>query len=325
MTAPSAADLRDALLQPAPPAPVAEELVQEDSEEPAAFELPPWQPTVRQRVREAWQSRHLLTGLMRSAVPTYSGRVLGRGWHLLRPLWQIFGMSLIFGGIFHATAPNGIPYLLYVVFSYQAFTLFRITCMYETIGSKLIKVMKNLRVPMLLLPFAILGRVFARLAVYWAVAIIVLLYYVIVKHHLYLQVGPKLLVGIAGIVLALAFGLAIGLITGTLYGRMRDMKYFMRYLLGIWLFLTPVYYSSHQLPGWADFVSQFNPVTGIVNMVQYGFLDAGGLKFFGVAWSLGSLLVIGTFGLWFFNRYATRWLSLYRVSEGDDDDEEDMI
>jgi lipopolysaccharide transport system permease protein len=320
MTAPTAADLRDALLQPAPPPTVDEELEHEDEEELAAFVLPIWQPTLRERLREAWNSRHLLPGLWRSAIPTHQGKVLGRAWHLLRPLWSIFGMALIFGGIFHAKAPNGIPYILFVVFSYQAFTLFRITVMYETVGSKLLKVVRNLRVPLLLLPIAILGRVFVRLAVYWAVAVIVLLYYVIVKGHLYLQLNAKLLVGIAGIVLALAFGVAVGLITGVTYGRARDVKYFMRYLMGVWLFVTPVYYSASALPGWAQTVAQFNPMTGVVNMVQYGFLDAGSLRTFGVAWALGALAVTGTFGLWYFNKFATRWIGVYRRDEDDDED-----
>jgi lipopolysaccharide transport system permease protein len=324
MTVSPAADLRDELLKDEPVAPLDEEQ-EEEEDDLSEIELPLWEPTLRERIREAWKSRHLLSGMARSAVPTHQGKILGRAWHVLRPLWQIFGMALIFGGIFHAKAPNGIPYLLFVVFSYQAFQLFRITVMYETVGGKLVKVVRNLRVPLLLLPVAILGRVFIRLTIYWAVAIIVLLYYVIAKGHLYLELNARLLVGFAGILLALGFGLSIGLITGVLYPRARDMKYFVRYLMSIWVFVTPVYYSVHALPGWAQTVAQFNPLTGIVGMVQYGFLGAGGLRLFGVAWALGMLVLTGAFGLWFFNKFATRWLGVYRPAEDEDDDTEDVV
>ena len=85
-------------------------LVDEDVEQaPVPVALPLWQPTLRKRIAEAWQSRHLLRGMMLSSVQTFQGRIMGRFWFLLRPLWQVFGMALIFGGIFHAKAPNGIP------------------------------------------------------------------------------------------------------------------------------------------------------------------------------------------------------------------------
>ena len=215
-------------------------LVDEDVEQaPVPVALPLWQPTLRKRIAEAWHSRHLLRGMMLSSVQTFQGRIMGRFWFLLRPLWQVFGMALIFGGIFHAKAPNGIPYLLYVVFSFQAFTLFRITIMYETVSPKQIKVARNLRIPLLLVPLAILGRVFARLSVYWLIAACILLYYWIAKGHLYLQLNARLLVGVAGVALCLIFGIAIGLFTMVLYARARDVKYLLRFFLPVWLFLTP--------------------------------------------------------------------------------------
>jgi lipopolysaccharide transport system permease protein len=290
-----------------------------------AVQLPLWEPTLRHRIAEAWHSRHLLPGMARSSVPTYQGRILGRSWHVLRPLWQVFGMALIFGGIFHAQAPNGIPYLLFVVFSYQAFQLFRITIMYETVCSKQIRVTRNLRVPLLLLPFATLGRVFVRLSVYWAIAAGVLLYYWIAKGHLYLQLNQRLLVGLAGVALCLIFGVAIGLFTSVLYPRAKDVKYLVRFFLPVWMFLTPVYYSTHALPGWAQTVAQFNPLTGVIGMVQWGFLDAGTLRPLGVLWSLVAIVLTMSFGLWFFNKLATRYLGVWRGPADEEDDEDELI
>jgi lipopolysaccharide transport system permease protein len=322
MTAPTAAELREVQTAPAPAPEVVDEELEQEEEEQLAVELPLWEPTVRVRIREAWGSRHLLPGMARSAVPTHQGKILGRAWHVLRPLWQIFGMALIFGGIFHAKAPNAIPYVLFVIFSFQAFHLFQITVMYETVAIKQIKVVRNLRVPLLLLPFATLGRVFVRMTVYWVIAALALLYYVIAKGHFYLQLNERMLVGIAGVVLALAFGVALGLITSVLFARAKDMRYFVRYSMQIWMFLTPVYYSVHALPGWAQTVSEFNPMTGIVGMVQYGFLDAGGLRMFAIVWSLGTIAVTAVVGLWFFNKFATRWLGVYRPAEDEDEDAE---
>jgi lipopolysaccharide transport system permease protein len=263
--------------------------------------------------------------MARSAVPTYQGRFLGRAWIFIRPLWQIFGMALIFGGIFHAQSPNGVPYLLFVCFSFMAFQLFRLTVIYETRASKLVRVIRMLRVPLLLLPFATINRVLVRLYVYWAVTAIVLIYYVIAKGHLYLQLNARLLVGIAGVVLCLAYGVAVGLFTSVLYPRARDVKYLVRYLLQIWVFLTPVYYSVHQLPGWAQTLSAINPLTGVVEMVQWGFLDAGSLRTGAVLWSLGAFVLMSLSGLWFYNKLATRYLGVYRSPADEEDDDDDMV
>ena len=109
----------------------------------------------------------------------------------------------------------------------------------------------------------------------------------------------------------------------TLYGRAKDVKYFIKYLTPIMMFLTPVYYATSALPGWAQTLVKFNPLTGIVNMVQYGFLGAGKFQPVAVAVSVGGLIVSGVFGLWFFNKFATRWLGVYRVGQDDEDDEDD--
>jgi len=196
--------------------------------------------------------------------------------------------------------------------------------MYETVSPKQIKAARNLRIPLLLVPLAILGRVFARLSVYWLIAACILLYYWIAKGHLYLQLNARLLVGVAGVALCLIFGIAIGLFTMVLYARARDVKYLLRFFLPVWLFLTPVYYSAHQLPAWAQAVSQVNPLTGVVTMVQWGFLDAGTLHPLGILWSLGAIVLTMSFGLWFFNKLATRFLGVYRVVGEEEDDEDDF-
>src|SRR4051812_48881189 len=76
----------------------------------------PWRPTLSESIREAWEGRPLLRGLFATALSTYEGYFLGRVWLLLRPFMQVFGFAVLFGGVFGAKAPNGVPYLLFLVF-----------------------------------------------------------------------------------------------------------------------------------------------------------------------------------------------------------------
>lgn len=287
--------------------------------------LPLWQPSTRQRIREAWASRYLLPGLARTAIPTHSGQLLGRSWIVLRPFMQVFGFAVIFGGVFRVRTPNGVPYIVFMLLGIQGFRVFETTMIYSTLSSKLLKtVVRPLRVPLLLYPFAGSAYALLQLAIYWVFTVSVLVYYVIRDHHLYLKIRPELLVGLAGTSLCIAYGLAIGLTTAVLYPRARDMRYFIRYGSQLLLLFTPVLYPLSALsPGYRK-LAEVNPLTGVMGMVQWGYLGAPRPTLWSLCWSLGGLVVATTFGLWMFNRYATRFLGVgIEQRRGVDDDPDD--
>lgn len=290
-------------------------------------DLPPLRPTVRERIREAWASRDLYPGTLRSSIPTFRSSLLGRAWLFLVPVMQIFSFAAILGGVFHAQAPNGVPYVLFIIFSMQAFRIFQMTLMYTTVGAKMHKSRtRALRFPLLLIPFASLSRALVVLGVYWAIAAVALLYYLVADGTLYLQMNFKPLIGFAGLVLLMAFAVAIGLVTSVAYMRARDVRYLVRYLLQLWLFFTPVLYSIQALPHPYQVIVQINPLTPLVGMVQYGFLNAAGDPgLYAVPWSIFAIFCTAAFGLWFFNRFANRWLGGYQFFGEDEDDEGDLL
>lgn len=300
----------------------------EEAEErrPSQPPLVVWQPTLRARIREAWDSRHLLAPLGRSAIPTYDGLILGRAWHFIIPIMQVTGFSVLFGVVLGASAPNDVPYILYLIFGLLAFRVLQMTLTFTTVSTKMLKAQtRALRFPLLLIPFTALARAFVVLAVYWAVAAVVLIYYAVAKGTLYLQLNLHFLAGIAGLALVMLLALAIGLTTSVIYPRARDVRYFVRYAVQFWMFFTPIVYALQALPpGWQS-IAQANPLTPIIGLVQYGFLDAGWVRPWGLAWSLAAILLIGSFGVWFFNRNANAWIGVYQFSAEPEQDEEDLF
>jgi ABC-type polysaccharide/polyol phosphate export permease len=316
-------------LEASRPQPAETPATQEDGgpDEEAPFEeFPPWRPSVWGRVTEAWQGRHLFPPLARRMVPTYRGRVLGRAWIIIRPFMQVFGFALVFGGVFHAQGPNGIPYLLFLLFSMQAFRLFDLTTLFETMSPRMVaRQTRNLRVPLLLVPLASISRGILELIIFWFFAAVTLVYYWIARGTFYLELSPKLLVGLLGLLLCLVYGMALGLTTSVIYPRARDIRYVVRYGMQFWLCVTPVFYSLQTLPSWAQVLAQFNPLTPLISLVQYGFLGADLLHPWGVLWSLGAIVVSAAFGLWFFNRLATQWIGIYAPTDDGDDEDGDLI
>jgi lipopolysaccharide transport system permease protein len=282
-----------------------------------------WRAPLLEGAREAWHGRHLIRALSLRGLPTFEGYLLGRGWLFLRP-----GLPLLLYGIFGRAvgvkAPGGIPYLLFLVFSMQGWLTFQMTLISQCVGVRMFrKLTRTLKLPVLLITFAgpALGLVY--LAVYWLFAIALLLYYGLTKGHLYLAPPQQVLAGLAGLVLALAWGWAMGTPFSLLYMKARDVRYALRYLTRLWMFVTPVIYPIETLHGTARTLAQFNPLTGVMSLVQYGFLGAGTPNRYAVAWSVGGLLLLVAAGFWLFNRYGLQLIARDAASKEDEEDEED--
>lgn len=286
--------------------------------------LVPWTPTVRMRVAEAWNSRYLLPGLATRSVPVYPGRILGRGWLVLRPFMQVLGFSIVFGGVFKAKAPNGNPYLVFMLLNVQAFRLFEHSLLYETLSTRTAKATRNLRPPLLLLPIASTLRGIVELGIYWCFTIFVLVYYAITTGHLYLNISPRLLAGVAGLALCLLLGLAVGLTTSVIYPRAMDVRYIARYGGQLLLFLSPVFYSARSIPSGYRTLLEANPLSAMLELVQYGFLGTPFPGTYSLAWSLTFLALAAAAGLWFFNNRATQWIGIYSRSADMDDEDDDF-
>ena len=115
---------------------------------------------------------------------------------------------------------------------------------------------------------------------------ITLAYYVIADHTLYLTVGPQLLAGVAGWILCVMFGWAVGLFTAALNARVRDVRFMLPVIMQLWFFCTPVVYPLEQVPEQYRRLVEANPMTGIMELVRFGFLDAGEIHAVALVWSL---------------------------------------
>jgi lipopolysaccharide transport system permease protein len=307
----------------------AEEEEVEEAPEATEAVFVPWRPPFRESLQEAWGSRHLLPGLAQRGIPLYRGYALGRAWLFLRPAMQIFGFSLIFGGVFHAKGPSGIPYLVFLIFSMQGWNTFQRTFRSQVRGIQKFKSLaKGLKMPLMLIPMAGPGRGMVYLAVYWVFAIPILFYYLFTKHVFYLEAPPKLFVAFVGLALAIAWGWAAGLPFSLLASRWADFRYAIRYVTMLLMFMTPVIYPLETLHGTARMLAQVNPLTGVMTLIQYGFLNAGTPPLYAVAWSFLALPLVAALGLWIFNRYAVTWIALdpgRKGSPDEDDDDEAMM
>jgi lipopolysaccharide transport system permease protein len=287
--------------------------------ETGTAELKQWRQPLRRSLRETWESRHLLRPMAAYAVPDYAHTRIGRSWLFLRPGLPIIAYSIVFAGIFGAKAPHGVPYLVFLLFGMQGWHLFQSAVIYETRSfSRLGKFARTLNVPLLFVPTAAISRALAISSVYGVFGVGSLAYYGIAHHKLYLEFGPQLLVGVAGWILCLVFGWGLGLFTAALNSRIPDVRFTLPVFMQFLMFCTPVVYPLEQVPSQFQPLAQANPLTGVMEMVKYGFLGAGELHPIWIAWSLVAMVGTVLLGLLFFNRYAQA-----RTRQGEFDDEEE--
>ena len=126
---------------------------------------------------------------------------------------------------------------------------------------------------------------------------------------------------VAGLALSLGLAWGLGLWLSVLNAMARDVRLSLRYVLMVWMYVTPVIYPVSALPeGW-QFLATINPVAAPVELIKEGLIGAGDVELDAILVSIGVTLVACVSGLWFFARVAP--IAVGRAPEEDEDDDEE--
>jgi lipopolysaccharide transport system permease protein len=265
--------------------------------------IEPRQPGLRERALEFWRYRRVMPYFGRRMLKKrYQRTWLGWIWIPLRPTFAIASRVFVFGTVL-GVAAGGAPYLLFLIIGMSAWGLFASSAYWATRSLELHRgFLKRIYIPRLTILTAAIVPASVEYAVYVVIAVITFVYYEIATGHLYLNVSPELLFAPLGILLMLVLALAIGLWTSVYGAQARDVRFGLNYVLGFWIFLTPVFYPLSTVPQGARQALLFNPMTAPIQLVQDGFLGTGGPPALALFVSLGTVAIVAGGGLWFFNR-----------------------
>jgi lipopolysaccharide transport system permease protein len=277
---------------------------------------------VRDLLRATWEARALvpLVG-SRVLIKGYAGTKLGRAWLVLRPGVTVLSMTLLFGAVLNAPS-NGVPYPMFLLtgllawLTFDRFVFWAVRS-FDVYG----RLIRNFAFPLLLVPTASGFAASVEFTIFVSFILIATGVFWIIDGVIYLQFGPELLLAPAGVLLCVCVAWSIGLWLAPLNARWRDVRILTRYVLMLWMYVTPVLYPISALPGWLDFLAVLNPVTAPVELVKEGLIGAGDLHTGALAVTLVTIVVVGGGGLWFFSVSAPG--AVRRVAEfsGEDDEE----
>ncbi len=239
-------------------------------------------------LRELWAYRELLYFLAwRDVVARYKQAVLGIGWAIGQPLASTIIFSILFGEI--AEFPSeGVPYPVFVMSGTVCWALFassiqRISVSLVSDSSLLTKVY----FPRLTVPTASVGVPLLDFCVAIAMLQILMLWCEWVPtFRIFLL--PVL------IILPLVFALGVGLCLASINVRYRDVGHIVPFLMSIWMWCTPVTYSTEIVSeNWRHFYN-LNPMTHMIQALRWCLIGTRppDLPLFFITVSLTSVLLL---------------------------------
>jgi lipopolysaccharide transport system permease protein len=208
---------------------------------------------------ELWAHREVLYFLTwRDLKVRYKQTILGAGWVVLQPVLMTVVFAIFLGRLIRVPS-DGIPYPL---FAYAGLLLW--TFVSNAVLSSCYSLVTNAQIitriyfSRMLIPTATVGVRLVDLVIAAAVLAGMMLYYR-VPLTAGLLLLPLFVIQIA------VLALAVGILGAALNVRYRDVGTLAPILLQVWMFISPLVYSSSIVPARLHLLYSINPLVGIID------------------------------------------------------------
>jgi lipopolysaccharide transport system permease protein len=237
---------------------------------PSSFELTirprtGWQPV---DIKEILLYRELLAFLVwRDIKIRYRQTVLGGLWAVLQPLIAMLILTVVFnrlGGV----KSDGPPYPLFAFAGLVPWTFFS-TAVSQSSNSLLGNqaLISKVYFPRVFIPLGAIGALLLDLSLSLGLLVLLMFYY-------RWPISAKLLWLPVFIVAAVLASSGVGLTFSAFSVSFRDVKYALPFLIQMGIFVTPVIYPIHYIPGHWRVLIGLNPMTGVVLGFRYSLLGS---------------------------------------------------
>jgi lipopolysaccharide transport system permease protein len=252
-----------------------------------------WAPLA---LREFAGTHELLYFLvLRSLKLRYKQTILGAAWAVLQPLLTMAVFSVVFGRLARLGS-DGLPYPVFALAALVPWTYFANAL--TQAGNSLVdqhQLLTKVYFPRLLLPLAAVIAGLVDLLISFVMLMAVLAWYGITP-------SARLLAAPAFALLAAAAAFAPGIWLAALNVRYRDVRHVIPFLVQIWLFATPVAYSSTLVPERWRTLYGLNPMAALVDGFRWMIAPAATPPSATLATGVAAVALVLVAGLYFFRR-----------------------
>jgi lipopolysaccharide transport system permease protein len=217
---------------------------------------------------ELWEFREVVFFLTwRDIKVRYKQTILGALWAILQPLLTMIIFSVIFGKLLNVSSDD-IPYPL---FAYSGLIIWTFFANGVSLASSSMvaegNMIKKVYFPRMAIPIASIAAGLVDFLLAFIVLIGMMIYYGQAPSITILTLPLFLL-------LALFTALGVGMWFSALNVLFRDIRYVIPFLLQVWLFASPVAYSTSLIAdkGFWNIIYGLNPMAGVVNGFRWALL-----------------------------------------------------
>jgi lipopolysaccharide transport system permease protein len=233
----------------------------------------------------------------------YKQTALGAAWAILQPLLTMIVFTAVFGRLGKIPSDD-VPYALFALAGLVAWTFFANGLLLG--GTSLVtdvSLVTKVYFPRIFIPFAMMIAGLVDLAI--ALTVLIAMVFVYGRTP-----SPRIVLLPLLIVLLVLSTLGVTLLLAALNVRYRDVRYVIPFLTQLWLFASPVAYSTNLLHGAWRSLAALNPMAGVVQGFRWAILgtniDIGPL----LAVSSASAAVLLLLGLGYFAKVERTFADL---------------
>jgi len=255
---------------------------------------------MKKEIAHFWELLYVMTE--KEIRARYKNTVFGFFWLIANPLLQMIVIGFIFT-FFMREPILHYNYYLFVgllVWNFFSLSLTKATpsIMFER------TLIKKAVFPREVIPLSII----LSNAVHFLAALLLYTLPILFLHTLTLLSIPAIF---GGIMVLIAFTVGVSLLTAALNVRFRDINFFVQALLIIWFYATPIVYSFSVIPAKFVWMWRLNPMTSIVQLLQFGFIGSAPPDFLLCISNIIVTVVVCVIGMVTFrkeSRYFDDWI-----------------
>ena len=246
--------------------------------------------------RDLWRYRELMYFLAwRDVLVRYKQTAIGIAWVLIRPALTMAAFVAFrrLVGAPQAAVPE--PVLVFAaVLPWQFFSTALVDASGSLIGNA--SLLSKVYFPRLIVPAAAVVTAVVDFVVTLALLALLMAWYGV-------SVSPAIAALPAFVLLAIGLSLGLGLLVSALNVKYRDFRYVVPFLVQMGLFVSPIAFTTADLPERWRAVYSLNPMVGIIDGFRWAILgDRVVLVPASVAVSVAVTAVLLVTGVWYFRR-----------------------
>lgn len=248
--------------------------------------------------KEFWQYRDLI-GLFvkRDFVVKYKQTVLGPAWALIQPLLTTIIFTFIFGTVAQLDT-DGVPEFLFYMCGNIVWHYFS-SCLTGNSNTFVenVKVFTKIYFPRLLVPASTVITNLVTYLIQFVLFMGFLAYYMLFKGFAPAIDWGYVLLTLPAIVQVAMLGMGCGMVLSSMTTKYRDLHMLVAFGVQLWMYATPVAYSSSILVDKYYWIYMLNPMTPVIELFRAAFLGTANFRWESWAFSLVFTLLILFWGI----------------------------